>query len=365
MSGQIIPMRSIALAVPLLMWGIGIGVPTTPAHADDCAAAPRSAAPAGSHWYFQTDRTKRRKCWFLSPTGQAGQHRIARRPSAAKTAARASAAEKPATAATGAPTTTGAGGNTPSLTAQTAPAGSATAPDTGAAPSNPWAAAPLASASAQIAVQAAGAAPSSTIVWPDPTPFAPVRTQEPKLAQEPDSALGEARAESVAPPPARAPDDAKAAAGGGAPATHAPVVEASSAARFVEILLVAAIGLTVAGLLYRLVMKIGARRAADYRPPLQVGLGRRAPQARVARRSAPQWMPHESERVLRDLPPSLIPAAGDFRGRRSVRADDERQNAARGKDNVSRITDAVSGRETKLTQLIQDLEQLLQSRKEA
>jgi hypothetical protein len=143
------------------------------------------------------------------------------------------------------------------------------------------------------------------------------------------------------------------------------VVEASPAARFVEILLVAAIGLTVAGFLYRLVMKIGARRAAEYRPPLQVGLGRRAPQARVARRSAPQWMPHEGERILRDLPPSLIPAAGDFRGRRSVRADDERQNAARGKDNVSRITDAVSGRETKLTQLIQDLEQLLQSRKEA
>jgi hypothetical protein len=143
------------------------------------------------------------------------------------------------------------------------------------------------------------------------------------------------------------------------------VVEASPAVRFVEILLVAALGLAVAGLLYRVVLKIGARRAADRKRPLQVRLDRRAIPARVARRSPTAWIPHAGEEVIDDLPPSLVPAAGDFRARRPLRADDERQNSARGKDSASRIADAAGGRETKLTQLIQDLEQLLQSRKEA
>jgi hypothetical protein len=133
----------------------------------------------------------------------------------------------------------------------------------------------------------------------------------------------------------------------------------------VEILLVAAVGLAVAGLLYRVVLKMGATRAPNRQRSLQVRLDRRAIPARVARQSAPAWIPHGAEEVIDDLPPSLVPTAGDYRARRPVRGDDERQNGARGKDNASRINDAVSGRETKLTQLIQDLEQLLQSRKEA
>ncbi|HEX3441020.1 MAG TPA: hypothetical protein VHT93_11800 [Pseudolabrys sp.] len=140
-----------------------------------------------------------------------------------------------------------------------------------------------------------------------------------------------------------------------------------------EILLVAALGLAVAGLLHRVVLKMGATRAANRQRSPQVRLERRAIPARVARQSVPAWIPQGAEEVIDDLPPSLVPTAGDYRvptagdyrARRPLRGDDERQNGARGKDSGSRINDAVSGRETKLTQLIQDLEQLLQSRKEA
>jgi hypothetical protein len=65
------------------------------------------------------------------------------------------------------------------------------------------------------------------------------------------------------------------------------------------------------------------------------------------------------------LHPSLVPAAGVYSARRPLRADDECQNNARGKDSAPRITDDVSGRENTLAQLILDLEQMLQSRKGA
>jgi hypothetical protein len=352
MSGQIIQIRLIALAAPLFMWGVAIGVPSTPARADDCSAAPHSVAPKGSHWYYRLDREKKRKCWYLAPLGQAGQHRAAKGRPAAKTVARASAVETPATASTGAPTSASAGGSTP----PSAPPPAEPAPVSSAIP---WTAGPLASAAWQSTAQATGVEPAATNVWPDPTAVAPVQAQDPNVG------LSEARAD-PAPPAVRAPDNSSQGAPRDGPSvTHAPVVEASPAVRFVEILLVAALGLAVAGLLYRVVPKIGARRAADRQRSLQVRLDRRAIPARVARRSAPAWTPHGSDEVIDNLPPSLVPTAVDYRTRRPLRADDERQNSARGKDSAPRTTDAVSGRETKLTQLIQDLEQLLQSRKEA
>jgi len=42
-----------------------------PAHAaGECSAAPRGAAPQGSHWYYRVDRAKQRKCWYLAAQGQ-------------------------------------------------------------------------------------------------------------------------------------------------------------------------------------------------------------------------------------------------------------------------------------------------------
>ena len=93
MSAQM-PIRSIALAAPLLVWGMAIAVPTNAAHADDCLAAPNSATPKGGHWYYHTDRTKHRKCWYLvTPDGS--QPNTATQ---AKTSTKAS--KKPATATT-------------------------------------------------------------------------------------------------------------------------------------------------------------------------------------------------------------------------------------------------------------------------
>jgi hypothetical protein len=347
MSGQIIQIRLIALAVPLLAWGVGIGVPTTPARADDCVTAPRSVAPTGSHWYYHTDRTKRRKCWFLGTLGQRGQRTAAKVASAATTVARASAVEKPAKA-------------------QPPPISSATTyepvrqgvQDGSTAPLIPEAPAPPASAPWQTSAQAVGAGPAATIGWPDPTAVAPVQAQKPNLV------LSDARADSVL-PTGRAPDGSGGAARGVASTAHAPFVEASPSTRFVEILLVAALGLIVAGVLYRVVMKIGARRAADHRRSIQVRLDRRATPARVARRPATAWIPHEGEEVIDDLHPSLVPAAGEYRARRPSRADDERQNNARGKHTASQSTDEISGREDTLAQLILDLEQMLQSAKRA
>jgi hypothetical protein len=38
--------------------------------AGTCNAAPKPAAPAGSRWYYRTDRTLGRKCWYLATEGQ-------------------------------------------------------------------------------------------------------------------------------------------------------------------------------------------------------------------------------------------------------------------------------------------------------
>ncbi len=61
------PIESIALIAALLVWGAGV------ARADDCLTAPNSPAPAGSHWYYHTDRAQQRNCWYLRAPSQATQ----------------------------------------------------------------------------------------------------------------------------------------------------------------------------------------------------------------------------------------------------------------------------------------------------
>ncbi len=44
---------------------------------ENCLAAPNTLAPRGSHWYYRTDHVKQRKCWYLRTTGPAIQEQAA------------------------------------------------------------------------------------------------------------------------------------------------------------------------------------------------------------------------------------------------------------------------------------------------
>jgi hypothetical protein len=130
-------------------------------------------------------------------------------------------------------------------------------------------------------------------------------------------------------------------------------------ATLMEILLVVALGVTVAGLLYRVMMKIAARRARQ----IIIDHNRHQREWRDDRQQ--HGSVYEGEEVIDDLHPSPVQAAGDYSARRPLRADDGCQNKTRGKYSASQITDEVSGRENTLAQLILDLDRMLQSRKGA
>ena len=67
---------SILSAIATLALSLGAFAPTAAgtAHAAGaCNAAPKPAAPAGSHWYYRTDRPSGRKCWYLAAEGSKGR----------------------------------------------------------------------------------------------------------------------------------------------------------------------------------------------------------------------------------------------------------------------------------------------------
>lgn len=64
----------ISLTATLVAVALMGGSFSSPARAeDDCLAAPKGAAPLGSHWYYRTDRVKQVKCWHLTTEGQPNQ----------------------------------------------------------------------------------------------------------------------------------------------------------------------------------------------------------------------------------------------------------------------------------------------------
>jgi hypothetical protein len=64
MPAQLRPIGTIAFA-SFLASVLGVSVPAKIAFAVDCLTAPKSSAPPNSHWYYRTDRTQDRKCWYL------------------------------------------------------------------------------------------------------------------------------------------------------------------------------------------------------------------------------------------------------------------------------------------------------------
>jgi hypothetical protein len=63
---SVLPSVVVALATALI--ALAFTTLGNPALAiEDCTASPEQSAPPGSHWYYRTDRTTQRKCWYLGP----------------------------------------------------------------------------------------------------------------------------------------------------------------------------------------------------------------------------------------------------------------------------------------------------------
>lgn len=67
------------LVVAVLLVALGEGnLGADSARAEEiCLAAPNALAPLGSHWYYRTDPVKQKKCWYLRTEGQAIQNQAA------------------------------------------------------------------------------------------------------------------------------------------------------------------------------------------------------------------------------------------------------------------------------------------------
>ena len=65
---------SIAFVAVVFVSGIVAGLQVDAVRAaDDCLAAPNAQPPKGSHWYYHLDRASQRKCWHLRSQGQTTQ----------------------------------------------------------------------------------------------------------------------------------------------------------------------------------------------------------------------------------------------------------------------------------------------------
>jgi len=71
------PFGAIAFASVLLASGLAVSVPANTALAVDCLTAPNSSAPPNSHWYYRTDRTQQRKCWYIRADTEPSEQRAA------------------------------------------------------------------------------------------------------------------------------------------------------------------------------------------------------------------------------------------------------------------------------------------------
>lgn len=220
-----------------------------PAATDTCLAAPDSTPPEGSHWYFRTDRTTQRKCWYLAAQGQKA-HRIVRRTAAADEAATRPARSERKPEQSAAPTQPQPAADNAQGRMQRFIYGAATAAE------------PVVQAAPQPA--AATATPSAGVLpWPAPAPEQPTAgTNGAETAADvPVAAVSEPAVNDVK---ASEPRDVAPAAGR---ATAAATVQAAddSAATPLQMLLLFIAALAIAGGLLHTVVKLAlARRRRVY-----------------------------------------------------------------------------------------------------
>jgi hypothetical protein len=327
------PIGSVAIVALLLLSG-AVNLRVSTAHADDCLTTPRSSAPNGSHWNYHLDSTKQRKCWYLRAADPTAQPASARIPVASHNIDGVGAPlphiKMLAVKSQPAPNET-----TDEPVAQSAQEGSGASSTRSASPP---------STSMETNAQTTGPAPA---VSADPPAVGEVNSREPTAAlrvarTDSDQATGNARA----------PNNAETSAGTGSPVTTPP-----------ELFAIFALGLVVAGFLYRIVMKIAAVRRRPIITDCPESYWIDDPQQH-------EWRDNHKhhgamtkpDELIDDLNLSLIPRTSDYKPHWPIQTDDQWSENAVVKDRVSAAHDESRGRD-KLEELGQDLHRLLRSPK--
>ena len=248
------PFGLFALVATLLVSAMGVGVPADTARADHCLAAPNSAAPQGSHWYYRLDWQTQRKCWYVraGDTALPSRHvkKLAVNPKSVQ-----------------------------AITATTHRLLRRTAQEGNAAPSMK-APAPQLSTLSRTSAQAAGPASVAPVAWPDAPP-----------------AVATAKAQEVPiDPPANAVFDvAERTARGGAPTNNSRM----------PMIIVLALGLAMVGTLSHGIIKNAAARCArtiiDLRKP-----------GRVDDQRQHEWRGGQNQHGSVDERQALISAVSDY-----------------------------------------------------
>jgi hypothetical protein len=393
------------LVAMLFAWHVG---PRT-ARADDCLAQPNSSASAGTRWYYHTDRATQRKCWYLRASDQPAQEPAAQTTSKT-TLTSPIPLEKPATASGAAPmsVTPDAGtppqphikmlsvvsrGTTDKLNQQSAKQRNTTSITTSPAAEE---------STSQTGVLATEPTRGAAIVWPDP-PTPPIATVQDPITTLTSAPTESAPMESVQPASGvrASAHDAEDTPHAGAPTNSAAEARTALVSEPVEMSLLAAFGLVVAGFLFRIVMTARRRRIfidpseshwMDYRNERELHDEQQHAGSVHQReeliddfidRPESHWMDDRNEHKLRDrqqpsgpvwqwhkkpihnLQRSVIPTASDYRPSRPFRNHYESQENPQRTDHGSDVADEISKPEDMLEQLRRDLDRLLRSPKVA
>jgi hypothetical protein len=251
-SGRILNLiASITVVATLLVSGVVFGVSDT-ARADNCLTAPNSSAPQGSHWYYRTDQANQRKCWYFRAPGEPAQQATARATSEAPAAR--SHGMLTTNSSTGAPMSISPGDIAPKprYNAKMLAVEPKPAPAVGTTTDK------LVQGSAQEGNTATSdeLAPSLPVAWPEPQPAVEtIHTQE-NIAAPTDGHADSARVEADT----LASNNAEGTAESDEPSTI--VGMAGSLRATPQMFLIIALGLTLVGILSRIVMTIGAARRA-------------------------------------------------------------------------------------------------------